>query len=519
MSSVGEGPKHTVLKQEGFEVASTTHSALEAEIASLRARLDTAKHSLLASSAARTHVALSGRGRDGTGVHTRKSVLRNGRALRPIRHLVASSAGAGDPSKPLKSYTSVARDNAAWHRHNKGSVWNPKDQAAYSKAVAHAQIAEQGTHEAYEPLRLQEGYLHSSEEEEAFENQLISLVKVLEPTYLSEAVQWAQSGSTKENSVLKPIMGALEAPLIKDLDMEARSRVERSVEAIAMKHKLTLPEKEQLRAHLMAPLLMRIRAKVHAQVSHYVTKMARETVLKATNSSTPEGQAYIAAMGSSVGMASLPSLSEGDRSFTNAMHDLDRVYKAGVVNKVDYETQKAKLLSDWLKHSVNKAGGNADAVLRIVLGGDVRGVTNTGIAKTQSEVDVRKKLEMEKGIADLSAERRATMTRDLVYELVHGKHQWGSVTGCSGKWQTPECEKKWHDIQDNIEKAQQEAHGMGVDDAAHWGEDYSDGEKKEETLSEGTAALYRHLVGSRKASAKTLLKRKIIHKQRKLSSK
>ena len=48
LSSVGEGPKHTVLKQEGFEVASTTHSALEAEIASLRARLDTAKHSLLA---------------------------------------------------------------------------------------------------------------------------------------------------------------------------------------------------------------------------------------------------------------------------------------------------------------------------------------------------------------------------------------------------------------------------------------------------------------------------------------
>merc|ERR1712216_198819 len=178
-------------------------------------------------------------------------------------------------------------------------------------------------------------------------------------------LQWAQTGSTEENVVLKPVVGALEKPLIRDLDMEARARGERSVEAIAMKHKLTLPEKEQLRAHLMAPLMMRIRARVHAQVSHYVTKMAREVVLKASNSSTPAGQAYVAAMNgaarsSAVGLPNIPSLTEQDLSFTNAMHDLDTVYKNGVIDHYDYETQKAKLLSDWLKHSVNKAGGNAD---------------------------------------------------------------------------------------------------------------------------------------------------------------
>jgi hypothetical protein len=115
-------------------------------------------------------------------------------------------------------------------------------------------------------------------------------------------------------------------------------------------------------------------------------------VLKAANTSTPAGQAWVAAMsgvngkaGGGVMYPNIPSLTEEDLSFTNAMHDLDSVYKSGVINHYDYETQKAKLLTDWLKRSINKAGGNADEALRLVLGGDVRGVTDVGIENPQDK--------------------------------------------------------------------------------------------------------------------------------------
>jgi hypothetical protein len=501
LTAAGTGARGVELLERKH--GSAAHSALEAEIAKLRSKLDTAsKHAAVepAPRAPRAHarVALQHRGRHVTmAPHKSRPILSYGSAPHPVKRQALGAAGAADPSKPLVPYTSVARDNAAWHRHHAKLDWTPTDQAAYDKAVSHAQFAEKGTHEKYEPLRLEQGYLHSSEkEEEAFETQLVDLVKLLEPSYLGEALQWAESGSTEENAVLEPIMGALEAPLIKDLDMEARVKVERAVDAIAMKHKLTLPEKEQLRAHLMAPLMMRIRARVHAQVSHYVTKMAREVVLKAANTSTPAGQAYVAAMNgaarsSGVGLPNIPSLTEQDLSFTNAMHDLDTIYKNGVIDHYDYETQKAKLLSDWLKHSVNKAGGNADEVLRIVFGGNVRGVTDVGIGKKKSEIDVNKKLEMEKGVLSMGEERRDRMTKDLVWQLVHGKQQWGYITGCTGKWETSECKTKWEDIKDEIENNFQLVHE--ADSTAHWGETYD--HVRNTVMSPGTKELYKHLAG------------------------
>lgn len=499
-SQAGMGSRDAELLERKH--GSVAHSALEAEIAKLRSKLDAAStHAAVPAPAPREHarVALPRRGRHvKVAPHRKRPILSYGSAPHPVRRQrLGAAAGAADPSKPLNSYTAVARDNAAWHRHHAKLDWSPSDQAAYDKAVSHAQMAEKGTHEKYEPLRMEQGYLHSSEkEEEAFETQLVDLVKLLEPSYLGEALQWAESGSKEETAVLEPMVGALEAPLIKDLDMEARVKVERSVDAIAMKHKLTLPEKEQLRAHLMAPLMMRIRARVHAQVSHYVTKMAREVVLKAANSSTPAGQAYVAAMNgaarsSGVGLPNIPSLTEQDLSFTNAMHDLDTVYKSGVIDHYDYETQKAKLLSDWLKHSVNKAGGNADEVLRIVFGGNVRGVTDVGVAKKKSEIDVNKKLEMEKGVVSMGEERRDKMTKDLVWQLVHGKQQWGYITGCTGKWDTSDCKAKWEDIKDEIESNFEKVHRE--DSTAHWGETYD--HELPTHLSSGTKELYKHLSG------------------------
>jgi len=497
LSSNSEGPRGAELLQR--KQSSAQHSALEAEIAKLRSKLDTAvKKSPAAAAAPHKRVTLAHRGRHVKAApHSKRPILSYGSQPRPIKRQALGAAAGADPSKPLEPYTAVSRENAAWHRHHTQLDWGSSDQAAYDKAVSHAQIAEKGTHESYEPLRMEQGYLHSSSKDmEAFETQLVDMVKLLEPSFLGEALQWAQSGSSQETGVLEPFVGALEKPLIKDLDLEARTRVEHSVDALAQKHKLTLPEKEQLRAHLMAPLMMRIRARVHAQVEHYVSKMAREVVLKAANSSTPAGQAYVAAMNgaaraSGVGLPNIPSLTEEDLSFTNSMHDLDTVYKNGVIDHYDYETQKAKLLSDWLKHSVNKAGGNADEVLRIVFGGDVKGVTDVGVAKKKSQIDVHKKLEMEKGVLAMGETRRDHMTKDLVWQLVHGKEQWGYITGCTDNWETSECKSKWGDIKDEIEKNFELVHQE--DSTAHWGETYD--HLKEHRLTAGSRALYKHLSG------------------------
>jgi hypothetical protein len=247
-----------------------------------------------------------------------------------------------------------------------------------------------------------QGYVHDAElEEETFEQQLVDMVKQLEPTYLAEALDWAESGDDRDSAILRPIVSALEKPILKDLDMEARIRVEHAVDAIANRHKMSLDEKEQLRAHLTAPLLVRIRARVHSQVSHYVVKLARDVVLKTANSSNPVVQDIVAQLhGHSAHGAApvIPKLRDGDQRMVNALHDLTAVYKSGTISKKDYATQKAKLLSDWLKYSVNKAGGNANEVLRIDLGGDVRGVTDTGV-KAPSPISVDKKLGMQVGIA------------------------------------------------------------------------------------------------------------------------
>ena len=283
------------------------------------------------------------------------------------------------------------------------NLWNSSNQEAYDTAVEHARSVERKGHEVYQPLRMSQGYVHDAElEQETFEQQLVDMVKQLEPTYLAEALDWAESGDKRSNAVLRPIVYALETPILKDLDMEARIRVEHAVDAIADRHKLTLPEKEQLRAHLTAPLLIRIRARVHSQVSRYVVKLARDVVLKAANSSNPIAQEIVAQLHgrhSAVGATPLvPRLRGGDQKMIDALHDLEAVYKSGAIKKKDYKAQKTKLLSDWLKYTVNKAGGNANEVLRIDFGGDVRGVTDTGI-KNPSPISVDRKLGMEMGIA------------------------------------------------------------------------------------------------------------------------
>uniref|UniRef100_A0A7S0HJR3 Uncharacterized protein n=1 Tax=Hanusia phi TaxID=3032 RepID=A0A7S0HJR3_9CRYP len=422
----------------------------------------------------------------GPSLVEKPAVESRGRILsRPSVHILAAQA-ANPVSVPIKPETAVARQNAGWHRHHKVLDWTAQDQKNYDRAVSHARIAERGSHVEYEPLRLKKGYLHEIEDEqEQFETQLVNLVKMLEPSYLSEALQWAESLDTRDNTMLEPIVGALEKPIVEDLDMEARARVERAVEAIASKHALTLPEKEQLRAHLMAPLLMRIRARVHAQVSKYVTRMARSIVLKTTGTNMTS-ENYLAALANHREKLAVPTLPENDVRFVNSIHDLQMVYKNGVIDKKEYETQKAKLLSDWLKFAVIKAGGNANEVLRLVFGGDVRGITYYGKHKKKSSVDVYKKVQMENAIASMKADRQLRISDDLVWQLVHGKAQWGAVTGCDGKWETSECKKKWDSIKDLVKK------DLDKLPEGAWGET-REGDNEESFTNEGANALYKRL--------------------------
>jgi hypothetical protein len=185
-----------------------------------------------------------------------------------------------------------------------------------------------------------------------------------------------------------------------------------------------------------------------------------------------------------ISFPAIPKLTDADLRFVNALHDLHKVYETKVIDRHDYETQRAKLLSDWLKFTVNEAGGNANEVLKIMFGGDLRGVTDTGI-KNPSPISVHRKLELETGVASLSKERSQRMTRDLVYELIHGKGQWGNLHGCDEKFSSPRCSKAWEQIRYLVDKYSR------VDDPEfHWGRV----DEAQDKLSRGTKNLYHHMV-------------------------
>mmetsp|Transcript_55133 Transcript_55133/g.112786 ORF Transcript_55133/g.112786 Transcript_55133/m.112786 type:complete len:538 (+) Transcript_55133:220-1833(+) len=450
------------LKQAG-----TSHgSALEREIQLLRSKLDLPT--------APVHHAVQ------RPVKTKTQNLEED----PAEEAAETDEDSGiDITKPLLPETANARAVGSWARQNEND-WYPEQQRRYDRAVAHAQVVEKGSTEVFQPLRLEKGYLHKAEDEEnQFEEQIISLMRILEPSYISEAARWAESGDTQETSVLEPFVEAIERPLVKDLELEAEVRVNKAVDSIAAKEALSLPEKEELRAHLMAPLMVRIRSRVHAHVAHYVNSMARQLVLKAANSSELPGmQDHIAA---ARGAAAVPDLTDDDMKMIHALHDLNEVHKDGVIDEKDYETQRAKLLSDWLKHSVNKAGGNANEVLRIEFGGEVRGVTTSGI-KDKTPIDVQKKIEMEKGIAYMQQDRTARMNKDLVAQLVKGKTQWGLVADCNGKWDTPECAQKWKEIEGLVEAYA----GVEEDGKAP---SLADEVNAHSAISKGTKRLFHHI--------------------------
>lgn len=262
---------------------------------------------------------------------------------------------AGDITTPLLPGTKRGRGIAQWGRHHGETAagWNAESQQAYDKAVHHAQIVEATGKEVYRPFEGQ--FSHEADKvQKKFVGRFVRMIKMLEPTYMGEALQWARSNDSRENPVLSPITQALEKPMMADLNNEAEVRVNRAVQAMAKKMALSLPEKEKLRAHLMAPLKSRILNRVHNQVNVYVTKMARAVVLQAANLTESGSQEAVFHLNGGdhdwgVGFPAVQKLEKGDLQYVSLLHDLDGIHKEGIIHKYDYQTQKAKLLSDWLK--------------------------------------------------------------------------------------------------------------------------------------------------------------------------
>jgi len=237
--------------------------------------------------------------------------------------------------------------------------WTAADQVEFDKHMTRAlgfsgpAPPEQHVPAMFLPLAslpLQKTYAHN----------LVRVLQDMKAGYVDELISWAVSGRKGENPYIVPIVQALEAPLIKDLDQEAHAKVASTVAAVARRRNLTPSEMKSMRARLLVPLLLRIRARVHQQVQTYVVTMIRRIILYSVHSkggSSPLGSAQsILAPESGEG----PHASEDDH-MEYTLRDIDALYERGVLSKKDYEAEKAKLLSDWLGLAIKHIGGQKKA--------------------------------------------------------------------------------------------------------------------------------------------------------------
>jgi hypothetical protein len=238
-----------------------------------------------------------------------------------------------------------------------GQQWTPKDQAAYDAEMTRA-LGFAGPHppEAHVPamflplasLPLQRDYAHN----------LVEVLQNMKEGYLDELVQWAVSGKAGENPFITPIIETLEAPLVKDLDQEAHAKVAATVAAVAKRKDLTAPEMKDMRARLLVPLLMRIRARVHQQVQTYVVSMLRRIILYSSRMKSGSDVDVHGILAPAAGTG--PHATE-DEHMEYTLRDIDALYEKGVLSKRDYQAEKAKLLSDWLGLAIKQIGGKDSA--------------------------------------------------------------------------------------------------------------------------------------------------------------
>ena len=238
-----------------------------------------------------------------------------------------------------------------------GQQWTSSDQAAYdaemTRALGYASSKPTETHvpAMFLPLAslpLQKDYAHN----------LVHVLQNMKEGYIDELVEWAVSGQKGENPFITPIIETLEAPLIKDLDQEAHAKVATTVAAVAKRKDLTAPEMKGMRARLLVPLLLRIRARVHQQVQTYVISMLRRIILYSSHSKQGSGSNVDGILAPAAGA---PPRTTEDERMEYTLRDIDALYEKGVLSKRDYEAEKAKLLSDWLQLAIKQTGGKVAA--------------------------------------------------------------------------------------------------------------------------------------------------------------
>ncbi len=153
---------------------------------------------------------------------------------------------------------------------------------------------------------------------------------------------------------------AIEAPLVKELDGEAHKRVSKTVMEIAQKRDLKPAEMKDMRARLLVPLLLRIRARVHKKVETYTVAMIRRIIMDASKKEGGyEGARHeYDIVAPSVESKAKPTL---DEQMEYALRDIDALYSKGALSERDYQAEKAKLISEWLGDAIQAIGGQAKA--------------------------------------------------------------------------------------------------------------------------------------------------------------
>jgi hypothetical protein len=139
-----------------------------------------------------------------------------------------------------------------------GAEWTPEDQSKFDKTLVDATSD-------YEPS------IHPAfpeEDQYVQDADLVDVFSEMREGYVEELLDWAEKGGNGDNSILAPLVESIEAPLIKQLDKEAHEKVAVTVRSIGFRKNLTPTEMKRMRARLLVPLLLRIRARVHHKVPH-----------------------------------------------------------------------------------------------------------------------------------------------------------------------------------------------------------------------------------------------------------
>eukprot|EP00961_Rhodomonas_salina_P290576 3926232-Rhodomonas_salina.2 len=185
-----------------------------------------------------------------------------------LDHAAPESTGSEEPLHPAPGIHRLP-----------GEAWTAEDQDAYDAEVQRA-VGE--TDHEYDEHQLPSPLTPISDPkmQKEYAKNMVRMLKQLNAGYIGELLTWAESGSETENDFIAPLVEGIEAPLVKELDAEAHKKVTETVHEIGLRKDLSAAEMKKMRARLLVPLLLRIRARVHQQVEVYTVQMLRKVIVE-----------------------------------------------------------------------------------------------------------------------------------------------------------------------------------------------------------------------------------------------